>query len=56
MSKLKRRLDRIQALEQKSTPPKIIVLWPGDPYPAEAELVGNVVIIRVVYGDRWPAD
>lgn len=49
MSNLKKRLNQLQ---KKVRPPKkIIILWPGDPYPAEADLK-NAVILRVVYGDR----
>lgn len=49
--------DRLKRLERRAAPPKIIILWPGDPYPAIPESE-NVVILRVVYteGRRCQAD
>lgn len=50
MSQLNGRLSKLE--KQIEPPPKIVILWPGDPDPAEADIVGAYVI-RVVYVENW---
>jgi hypothetical protein len=44
--------SRLEKLEQKAAPPRVLVLWPGDPDPDPAELEG-VEVIRVEYVKDW---
>ena len=56
MSRQRARIKQAEQKLQAKIPPKILVLWPGDPEPPPEQPGENLTIIRVVYQDSPPME